>query len=407
MLIIFVFLVSIPRTLASTNCEPPSAGNPDQAWATLHQNFELSLPSMKVTLGSNLADWAVLYTYNYVQVGFIDFVCSESSGLEMYYTLLSQPRLVAEHGGHAIFATNVKGIGISIEKSPMAGGFNSGGEVKPYPDKLDAAPYGEGGGGIWVVVTYWKIPGEKIPFTGGTISVTGPDIGVIASNGQPITSSSPDRITGDGLSYINGSRILQATVLFQSPTCLIEGNNLRVDMGKYEALSKEKAPWRDASFNLTCPDGFGYNGSADSDQQHFSNNDPTDSVTPANVTIHGNTEQNGQVSITIVPYTEVLDANTGVIGLDGGGAQGYGIQLAWGDYAAQNDDTPAMPVILNTPIYASKLNSNFRAGNTPIGDNAFTGGDNTIKMAARYIRSSGRVMPGKANAAVQVIATYE
>ncbi|WP_449507636.1 hypothetical protein [Enterobacter ludwigii] len=63
--------------------------------------------------------------------------------------------------------------------------------------------------------------------------------------------------------------------------------------------------------------------------------------------------------------------------------------------------------MLNSYVDANSLNSGFGAGDTPIGGNAFSGTDNTIKMAARYIRTTGETAPGPANAVVQVIANYE
>jgi type 1 fimbria pilin len=63
--------------------------------------------------------------------------------------------------------------------------------------------------------------------------------------------------------------------------------------------------------------------------------------------------------------------------------------------------------VLNSYVDANSLNSGFSAGDTPIGGNGFNGTDNTIKMAARYVRTTGETAPGPANAVVQVIANYE
>ena len=103
----------------------------------------------------------------------------------------------------------------------------------------------------------------------------------------------------------------------------------------------------------------------------------------------------------------MVDANRGIIALDGTGAQGYGIQLAWGDYTTQNSQEPLNPVVLNSYVAANTLNPNFSADDTPVGGNGFHGSDNTIKMAARYIRTAGNSAPGPANAVVQVIANYQ
>ncbi|AUO64343.1 hypothetical protein WM46_06005 [Citrobacter freundii complex sp. CFNIH2] len=194
---------------------------------------------------------------------------------------------------------------------------------------------------------------------------------------------------------------MQGTLIFQPGTCDVAGDNVNVDLGDYDG-SNGHSEWKDASFKLICPDAWGYGGSANaqSNANYPYQLSPDAKITPNNVL-------NGQVQISIVPYTETIDANKGIIALDGTGAQGYGIQLAWGDYSTQNVSEPTNPVILNNYIDAHSLNSAFLAGETKIGENAFTGGDNTIKMAARYIRTSGDAAPGPANAVVQVIATYQ
>ena len=236
----------------------------------------------------------------------------------------------------------------------------------------------------------------------GPLTITGPDAAVVYMySGHTFTSSDPERITSDGLAYISSSRILTLTMMFQPGTCNVEGDNVKVNMGEYDGAHGH-SDWKDASFKLVCPNGMGYNGYATSNDGY---DFPYD-LGP-NPGITANNKHNGRVTIGIVPYTEVIDANEGIIALDGTGAQGYGIQLAWGDYSSQNLVEPASPVVLNSYFDANSLNSGFGAGDTPIGGNAFSGTDNTIKMAARYIRTTGETAPGPANAVVQVIANYQ
>ncbi|MDD9244455.1 hypothetical protein PVM12_10400 [Enterobacter soli] len=208
--------------------------------------------------------------------------------------------------------------------------------------------------------------------------------------------------------FLSSSRILTLTMLFLPGTCNIEGDNVKVNMGDYDGGGGHSA-WKDASFKLTCPNGMGYGGGS---AGNFTGNPEQDGYQypyslPTDSTITANNMKNGRVQVSIVPYTEVIDANKGIIALDGTGAQGYGIQLAWGDYSSQNEVEPANPVVLNSYVDANSLNSGFSAGDTPIGGNGFNGTDNTIKMAARYIRTTGATAPGPANAVVQVIANYE
>lgn len=91
-----------------------------------------------------------------------------------------------------------------------------------------------------------------------------------------------------------------------------------------------------------------------------------------------------------------------------GGATGCGIQLACGDAASQGRGTPAKSVLLNTLQGANTINSAYRSTAYLVGDPVIPAGtDGTIKMAARYIRTSGTVQPGTANASIEVIASYQ
>ncbi|MBL5928844.1 fimbrial protein [Lelliottia amnigena] len=393
-LIIFLFCFSLFSECANaTNCEPAtSAENHFDQWSAIHSDFELQASNITMTLGGNIPDWTILYTAE-ANIGMSASTCDGDHNL--YYTLLSSAQAVGQQGNDVIYSTDVPGVGISIEATAV-----SNGAVKVYPSVVYYTR-GDVGYGFWARIKFWKIPGE-IPMNKGPITVTGPDAAIVyMNNGANFTSSAPDRITNDGKAYISSSRILKLTMMFQPGTCNVEGDNVKVNMGDYGGAGSH-SDWKDASFKLVCPDGMGYNGSA-------SSSDPYDnpySLSP-NASTTANNKKNGRVVISIAPYTEVIDANKGIIALDGTGAQGYGIQLAWGDFSSQNDVEPVNPVVLNSYVDANSLNSSFGAGDTPIGGNAFSGTDNTIKMAARYIRTTGETAPGPANAVVQVIANYE
>ncbi|MEE9651813.1 hypothetical protein [Enterobacter soli] len=403
-LIIFVICLHAFSAFSATyNCEPATTSggyNYDQ-WSAVHVPFELKSSGLTMTLGDNIADWSVIYTV-YADIGMQTASCTSDywlQGISMYYTLFSQAPLVGTQGKDYIYSTDVPGIGVSVTANEKAAG------VKSYPSVVY---YGAPtvGFGFWANIKFWKIPGN-IPMNNGPVTVTGPEAAVVLmSDGSNFTSSESSRITSDGMGYISSSRILTLTMMFQPGTCNVDGDNVKVNMGEYDGADGHSG-WKDASFKLTCPNGMGYGGgvstnkSSSHDGYDFPYSLPTDS------TITANNMKNGRVQISIVPYTEVVDANKGIIALDGTGAQGYGIQLAWGDYSSQNEIEPANPVVLNSYVSANSLNSGFGAGDTPIGGNAFNGTDNTIKMAARYVRTTGETAPGPANAVVQVIANYE
>ncbi|MET6677912.1 fimbrial protein [Citrobacter amalonaticus] len=374
------------------NCEPSTAWGHAE-WNDVHHVFELTVPNVNITIGENIPDWSVLYTAS-ANIGYVDVKCN-GSGIGMYYTLINQGDFVSRQGTDYIYSTNVPGVGVSVSSNQLG---NTG--LQPYPSVLYYSAV-TSSYGFWATIKFWKIPG-KIPMNNGALSVTGSDAAIVLmKSNATFTSSESDRITNDGRGYVTGSRILTATLLFQPGTCNVEGDDINVNIGNYDGSSNH-SNWVDSSFKLICPNALGYSGGVNSgtNSTYPYNIDPNASVTK-------NNKQNGRVQITIEPYTEIIDANKGIIALDGTGAQGYGIQLAWGDYSSQNAADPANPVILNTPIDANKLNSAFLASDTPIGGNAFTGGDNTIKMAARYIRTTGETQPGPANAVVQVIANYQ
>jgi hypothetical protein len=397
-LIIFVFCLHATSVFAAAiDCE---ISDSYADWSGLHIPFEVKPSGLTMTLGDNIADWQILYTA-YVNIGMLTSSCSSSTsygGSSIYYTFLSQSTLIGTQGMYHIYNTDIPGIGISVTVD------GNSANIQPYPEVVY---YGAPnlGTGFWVKIVYWKIPGE-IPMANGPITVTGPDAAlVLMSAGSNYTASDPSRITSDGLAYISSSRILKLTMMFQPGTCNIEGDNIKVNMGEYNGADGH-SDWKDASFKLKCPDGLGYGGIADTEKNSNDGyNFPTSIPTDAKIT--ANSIKNGKVKINIVPYTQVIDANKGIISLDGTGAQGYGIQLAWGDYSSQSAVEPKNPVILNSYVDANSLNSGFGAGDTPIGGNAFSGTDNTIKMAARYIRTTGETAPGPANAVVQVIANYQ
>ncbi|HDZ8011985.1 TPA: hypothetical protein RUS85_002592 [Citrobacter amalonaticus] len=398
-LVIVAFCFHAFSVFAGTiDCEPatsPGAHHYDQ-WSEMHHTYELKVSDVNTTLGTDIDDWALLYTANDVVLSNDTGHCNVS-GESDYFAMLSQINPIAHRGSDYIYATNVSGVGISVADS-YGGRYNS---LQPYPNVI----YWGGssnGTGFHATVKLWKIPGQNIPMDVGAITVQGPEYGLVyKKSGYTFTSSEPDRITSDNAAYINGSRIIVATLIFQPGTCDIEGSDIRVSMGDYDGKNGS-SDWKNAEFKLICPIAYGYQGGTTNNSNY---NYP---YGVGDYSVVKNTHNNGQVQISIVPLNNgAIDPNRGIIALDGTGAQGYGIQLAWGDYSTQNASEPVNPVILNSYVDAHSLNAAFSDQSTPINGNGFTGGDNTIKMAARYIRTSGDAAPGPANAVVQVIANYQ
>jgi type 1 fimbria pilin len=370
-------------------------------WASINTTLELSPPGATITLGSEIPDYTVIYTQDNVTLGQDLAICDKS--VYLYETILEQGLLpVSIISGDRIYPTDIPGIGISIFSTDITTSL-------PVFPNLAMSGWISAHTGEYItgLIKFWKIPGD-IPMQSGALSVNGPVVGQVLSN-PPYTfvnsDGSTDRIYSDGQYYIASSRKLHATLIFKPGTCEIQGGDVVVKMGDHPGVSGKNSSWKDASFRLICSDAHGYGGVTamnNAGQSPFGPGPATSVTSP-------NSQQNGRVKLAILPYTAIVDAKRGIIALDGTGATGYGIQLAWGDSLSQAEGEPDKPVHFGASqsIYVSELNSQFRSTSTPIDGNAFTGNDNTIHMAARYVRTDGEVSPGPACASVEVIANYE
>lgn len=373
----------------------------DNPWASINTPLELAPPGVTITLGSAMPDYSIIYTQDNVTLGQDLTTCEKS--VYLYETILDRGITpVNTISGDRIYPTDIPGIGISIYSTEVAS------SLPVFPNLAMSGWIGSHTGEyITGKIKFWKTPGT-IPMQSGALSVNGPVVGQILSN-PPYTivnsDGSTDRVYSNGQYYIASSRKLHATLIFQPGTCEIQGGDVVVKMGDHPGVRDANSIWKDASFKLICSDAHGYGGVT---AMNNAGQSPFGSGASTSV-ISTNSQQNGRVKLAIVPYTAVIDSRRGIIALDGTGATGYGIQLAWGDYLSQNAGEPSKPVRFGASqsIYASELNPHFRTTATPIDGNAFIGGDNTIQMSARYTRIDGEVTPGPACASVEVVANYE
>lgn len=394
--IIFLALcVFMPAAYAQTI----SCTQSDDPWASVNTSFELSPPGVAITVGSNIPDYTVIYILDNITLGLDLTTCN--SNIFLYETILEQGLSpVNTIAGDRIYPTDVPGIGISVYSLDVATSL-------PVFPNLVMSGWISAHTGEYLIgrIKFWKIPGN-IPLQSGVLSINGPIVGQILSN-PPYTfvnsDGNTDRIYANGQYFIASSRKLHATLIFQAGTCEIQGGDVVIKMGEHPGVRNESSAWKDASFKLICMDAHGYGGTAEINNVGES---PFGAGTSTSV-VSKNSQKNGRVKLSVSPYTAVVDVGRGIIALDGTGATGYGIQLAWGDYLSQNEGEPAKPVHFSNAVYVSELNPQFRSTSTPVDGNTFIGGDNTIFMAARYIRTDGEVTPGSANASVQVIANYE
>jgi hypothetical protein len=369
------------------------------------KNSTFTLPPVNVVLGSNIPDYTALYAIRRSYNVLADLRC-DSSWIKLALTLngtTSGDKLPNEpsYDGytHKIYPTNIQGLGISVITDEISVGVQRV-PVSAWPDfafsfahaQLSTTAYGN-----WFSLYLWKIPGN---LPAGSLDFTGPTVEfLIAPNGTDTLSSSS--MVARGTNLVWASMETKGSAALINGTCNIVGGSKIVQLGSYDGSGGGKSEWVDSSFRLSCPNAAGYGGGA-------SLTAGTSSGLPALV---ANGSQNGPVRIQIHPRTGIvsgLNAPASTIELDGAGARGYGIQLAWGDASTLGTGTPASPVIFDTWIHANTLNPTaYRSTAYPINSAAMTG-DGTIKMAARYVRIPDRdVSGGPAKASVEVIASYE
>lgn len=118
------------------------------------------------------------------------------------------------------------------------------------------------------------------------------------------------------------ARRITFSALFQVCTCELLHPNQTVEMGSYNYDSKIAVapPWVDASFQLKCPQAWGYGGSV---------KNSTDYNDAGNGTKTNNNTANQPIKIKIAPINPSVNPTQGIFQLNGGGAEGYDLQLAW------------------------------------------------------------------------------
>ncbi|VYU79215.1 fimbrial protein [Metakosakonia massiliensis] len=354
------------------------------------------LTSQKITLGNSIPNCTMIGGYIRQNVG--SNVVDTHGRSAVYYLSMQKDVTSGEevcagqYANYKIYKTTVDGIGISYNDADP--GSQSRGKIIPlWPQLIPKSTYSGSSVRIdaWVDIRLWKYSSAPNTLPAGLLDVKGPMIvqvvGPVA--GDTLNTCSTDKaVAGTSTVCFTDRRVPVYMSTIYASTCEFVNASKTVQMGARNippnAAQGYGTPWVDASFQLRCPDAWGYS----SDVANIS------TITP-----------NNGVMVTVQPYDGFVDASNGIIKLDGSGAQGVGIQLAWGDYTAQGA-VPAKPVKLNTPTCANTISSNFSAAPYAIGSNPASG-DGTINMAARYIRTTGTLQPGPANAKVEILANYQ
>lgn len=343
-----------------------------------------------------------LYTYSSINVGSVTLGCDKGPWSVVYYAIPVNGKEPIRHSDdgidYLIFPTSVSGIGMS---------FNDilwGRDPTPTPSLNAISPDirrtypGSATTTEWStpMVTIWRIPGPLGDVnSNGVLAFTGPSY-VQANMVYPPNTISPKSQAGTGPAPLPNSWTASFTSitgglnLFPA-TCTFA--NVNVYLGNYNhgAIPDPASSWVDASFTLRCPQawGSGIIGKA-------GNN----GIGMRSVAI-----KNSGLNIKVVPRTEIKDSSKGVIALDGTGAKGYGVQLAWGDASTQprGEGIPVKPVVFNTTLAAETISS-YESRSYNLGENV----TQHIKMAARFFRLNNEAVEfGPANAAVEIIANYD
>lgn len=348
----------------------------------------------------DMSNYRDLYTWDVMHLGSSNTECEASENgatlgwMEYAYSISGKAPI--NHGGHYIFPTEIDGIGISFRDADTnsgAIGSYTAGALKRATWTLSTTKT-KWNALFKVSVTLWKIPGKFNPsqFNGnGMLEFN--DIKIaqalqITSAGDTWSSSQPDR----GQSLLSNSwttnevRLKGGTNLYPG-TCNFA--NQQVNMGKHHVNEiPVSGPWKDISFTVSCTPAWGFRGEA------------TMSDTTENEII-SKTAHSANRGIILIVYdrTGIEDANRGIIKLKSGGAQGYGIQLAWGTAASQavsGDPTGTSKLEFNKAKAISTTNYGF-VGRTPT---------QLVNMAARYIRTAGDAAGGRADGAIEIVASY-
>ena len=353
--------------------------------------------SNSFTLGNSTPVCTMIFGLQ--KVDFVTKTVNTNNGSAQWaLTMINDPMnasevCVGQFSNYKIYKTSVDGIGISYNDNTS--NSQSKGQPVAYGQLLKTSV--RSGNAIVVPFTVdvrlWKYSSAADTLPYGTLTIQGPKVAQVIQAPALLTLKScgglDSRTVGSTqVCYVSKYRADFENAAYSSTCEFIEAAKT-VQMGNHNipayAATGYGASWVDASFRMRCPNAYG------------TYQDPANMATLT---------QNKGVTIRIVPRTEVIDTDKGIFGLDGTGAKGVGIQLAWGNYASQSSGVPASPVKLNTATDASTISNNVSAGPYAQGTNPLSG-DGTINMAARYVRTTGTLQPGPAKAVVEIFANYQ
>lgn len=353
-------------------------------------SFPKNLTKDRITSGlsGDQTAYRELYTWNAYRsiTGALTCTASSSINFTSYQYIISPFGSPIQYNGKWIFPTNVNGVGVSFSENNKEIGTYS----QPMVDENKSGTSVSYNSYFRTEVKIWKIPGlVGAADADGNLNFSGFKITeVVRPTNYPtdtITNISPSDLANDmpGSVTIN-TTTFSGTISFVPGTCNFI--NKTVQMGSHaRSVIGNSSPWVNASFTLNCPEAWGYGMTA------MMSGDTNNTIKSRSA----NTATKG-IIVTVIPRYDIIDSARGIIGLKPGGAEGYGIQLAWGDASSLPAGDPARPVLFGQSQVVSDENFG-TSGNTYVRE---------IKMAVRYIRITGTLQPGLANSAVEILASY-
>ncbi len=380
-ILIVINIILCSANATNINCAAPGS---NIMAMTLPSNISLG---DKVTVGltADYSSYRELYTWKSTMMGSKSVSCTPATAqIRIYQYVTSMYGEPVKYNDSWIFPTAIDGIGVSFNEMRYSGGAAVGDVNNPlyFYDTI----LGNNSSTMQNMIKIWKMPGKIGVISGELFS----GFQVVHAYQLKSSSDSFSKLPSYQANYPMPRSITVAAVTYSGSIKLIPGTcnfiNKTVQMGSHaRSVIGNSSPWVNASFTLNCPEAWGYGMTATMSKD--TNN--TIKSRSANTATKG-------IIVTVIPRYDIIDSARGVIGLKPGGAEGYGIQLAWGDASSLPAGDPARPVLFGQSQVVSDENFG-TSGNTYTRE---------INMAARYLRTTGTVKGGKADSAIEILASY-
>ncbi|MEN5017314.1 fimbrial protein [Erwinia sp. Eh17-17] len=337
--------------------------------------MQMPIQGSNITVGPDVPNGTVIHEQYYRPSGPISFHCSNNSGIyqpSSSYRFTHRPYPVSSSDGGVsayagkIMETNVPGIGVLFRRGTDA--------------SVPIVPFSQNSwGGTNAAPAYTFTANNGYDFDMVLIKIGDIQPGVLDGASLPTLGSFFEASNITPIKAVETSFVGSLNIV--SATCTTP--DVTVNMGSYDIGQFKNAgdgtPWKDASIIMTnCPRFYGKLTDGRNSYYSDNGNSAIGAMTP------------NSISVSIQPNTPVTDSVKGIFNLQSGSgtASGVGIQLAYG---ATGQVSP--------PLVNFAIAKNTLLGSADIRTRA-------VALVARYIKTSGPVTPGKANATATFTINY-